>query len=82
MADLKDTMKEVAGTIDNHETSEGGGEGDLEEVVVLNCFRAPIQRPTNRMGNSYCMESRSMDLKSDMVDCVGTSRDCVEGAVD
>ena len=68
-----DMMREVVGTVDSHGTCEGGGEADLEEVVVLNCSPASIQRPTNRIGNSYCKDSRLMYLVSDMTDCVGIS---------
>lgn len=73
-ADLMDMMREVVGMVDSHGTCEEGGEDDLEEAVVeLNCSPASIQRPTNRIGNSYCKDSRLTYLGSDMIDCVGES---------
>ena len=38
MADLKDMMREVVGTVDNHETSEREEEADLEEEVSVELF--------------------------------------------
>ena len=73
----------AAGKADNHVTCGLEGEADLEEEEVrLNCSPASILRLTNRIENSYCIDSRLLKLASDMADCVGTSRGYVEEEVD
>lgn len=70
----------MVGTDVTYELAE---EDDLEEAVMLNCSLALILGSRNRTESSCCcMNFHLVSLRSDMMDCVGSSSGCVEEGVD